>query len=131
VTGVSFGVLGALSGLIALLAGAFGTHALRGRLDPGMLQVFETAARYQMFHALALVAVWLAEGRARRGPLIVAGALFASGTLLFSGSLYVLSVTGVRAWGAVTPFGGLCLIAGWASLAIAITNRRSHRTGLV
>ena len=127
---MTFGVLGAASGLIAVLAGAFGTHALRGRLDPGMLLVFDTAVRYQMFHALALVAVWLAEGRGRHVPLVAAGALFASGTLLFSGSLYLLSLTGVRAWGVATPFGGVCLMAGWVSLAVAMARRR-HRAGLV
>lgn len=117
---MTYGVLGAVSGLIAVLAGAFGAHALRGRLDAPMLQVFETAARYQMFHALALVAVWLAGARAGRTPLAFAGALFVSGTLLFSGSLYALALTGVRAWGAVTPFGGMCLILGWLALAVAI-----------
>lgn len=117
---MTYGVLGALSGLIAVLAGAFGAHALRARLDAPMIQLFETAARYQMFHALALVAVWLAQARAARTPLAFAGGLFIAGTVLFSGSLYTLALTGVRAWGAVAPFGGMCLILGWLALAVAI-----------
>jgi uncharacterized membrane protein YgdD (TMEM256/DUF423 family) len=120
---VSYGVLGALSGLVAVLAGAFGAHALRGRLSPDLLQVFETSARYQMFHALALIGVWLARPRARPTPLATAGALFLAGTALFSGSLYALALTGVGAWGAVTPFGGACFLAGWVALAIALRDR--------
>lgn len=104
---------GAVSGLIGVAAGAFGAHALRGRLDPALLQVFETGARYHLFHALALLATGLAHHAAPRRGFVWAGALFALGTVTFSGSLYALALTAVRAWGAVTPFGGLLLLVGW------------------
>ena len=120
---MSFGTLGALSALIGVIAGAFGAHALRGRLTPELLQVFETGARYQLFHALALVLVGLAIERASRPALRRAGWLFVAGTVLFSGSLYALALSGVRAWGAVTPLGGLCFIAGWAALAWGLAKR--------
>ncbi len=111
------------------MAGAFGAHALRARLDPALLQVFETAARYQLFHGLALVATGLVAER-RAGRLVAAAAVcFVAGTLLFSGSLYALALSGTRAWGAVTPFGGLALIAGWLCLAAATWSRRP--TGLL
>jgi uncharacterized membrane protein YgdD (TMEM256/DUF423 family) len=109
---------GAVSGGLAVIAGAFGAHALRARLEPGLLLVFETGARYQMYHALALfAAAWLAD---RGAPVQAAwaGRLFIAGTILFSGSLYLLALTGVRAFGAITPFGGVAFIAGWAALAL-------------
>jgi uncharacterized membrane protein YgdD (TMEM256/DUF423 family) len=119
-----WGTVGALSGMIAVIAGAFGAHALRDHVEPRLLEVFETAARYQMFHALALmVAAWRA-GRGVRGPAMLAGWCFAGGTVLFSGSLYALALTGVRAFGAVTPLGGLALIAGWAALALSFMRSR-------
>jgi uncharacterized membrane protein YgdD (TMEM256/DUF423 family) len=116
-----FLALGALSGAISVAAGAFGAHALKARLAPDLLAVFETGARYQMFHALALVA---ASYAASRGPTAAGAAawsgwLFVAGTVLFSGSLYALALTGVRALGAVTPFGGVAFIAGWIALAAA------------
>lgn len=117
----AFACLGALSGFLAVGAGAFGAHALRERLAPDLLAVFETAARYQMYHALALLG---AAGAAARwpGPLPVwAGWLFAAGTVVFSGSLYALALTGARWLGAVTPLGGLALLAGWVCLALAPT----------
>lgn len=110
-------VLGAVSGFIAVAAGAFGAHGLKARLAPDLLAVFETGARYQMFHALALVLVGVLalrltpEARAS-GVLGAAGGLFVAGTLLFSGSLYLLALTGQRGLGAVTPLGGLCFLAG-------------------
>jgi uncharacterized membrane protein YgdD (TMEM256/DUF423 family) len=111
--------LGALFALAAVAAGAFGAHALRDRLTPERLAVFETAARYQMFHALGLVAVAWALTR-WPGPLPVwAGWLFATGTVLFSGSLYLLALTGTRWWGAVTPLGGAAFLAGWLCLALS------------
>lgn len=106
-------------------AGAFGAHALRTRLTPADLATFETAARYQMYHALALLAVgWLVErGHARA---VAAGWCFLAGTLLFSGSLYLLTLCGIRWMGAVTPLGGVAFIAGWVTLALA--GRTDRRT---
>ena len=115
VAGTFFG-LGALSALISVAAGAFGAHALRERLAPEMLVVFETGARYQMYHALGLLAVAWAAAR-WPGPAGAAGWLFIAGTVLFSGSLYLLVWTGVTTWGAVTPLGGLSFLAGWIALA--------------
>jgi len=114
-----FFLLGSLSALVGVAAGAFGAHALRARLAPDLLAVFETAARYQMYHALALLAVAWAVGR-WPGPLPAwAGWLFVAGTLLFSGSLYALALSGVRWLGAITPLGGVCFLAGWLCLALA------------
>ena len=112
-------VLGSISGFIAVAAGAFGAHALKGRLDPGRLETFETAARYEMFHALALLAAGLLAGRARSLPSAIAGWSFAAGTVLFSGSLYALALSGARWLGAITPFGGIALLIGWLALAVA------------
>jgi uncharacterized membrane protein YgdD (TMEM256/DUF423 family) len=109
--------IGALFGFIAVAAGAFGAHALQKRLAADLLAVFETGARYQMYHALALVLVGLCVARAPSSALNAAGWLFTAGVVLFSGSLYALALSGVRVLGVVTPFGGLCLLAGWALLA--------------
>jgi uncharacterized membrane protein YgdD (TMEM256/DUF423 family) len=114
----TFFVAGALSGLVSVAAGAFGAHALRVRLPPDLLAVFETAARYQMYHALALLAVAWAAGRWPGALVTWAGWLFIAGTLLFSGSLYALALTGARWLGAVTPLGGVCFLAGWLCLAL-------------
>ena len=115
-----FFVLASLSGLLAIGSGAFGAHALQSRLSPDLLQTFETAVRYQMYHALALLVVAVAYTRFSHVTLLgAAGWLFVAGTLLFSGSLYLLAVTGTRWLGAITPFGGLAFIAGWACLALA------------
>ena len=113
-------VLGAALGLAAVAAGAAGTHWLRGALDAADLRVFETAARFQMYHALALLAAGLLALRLRGRALAAAGALFALGTALFSGSLYALALSGVGAFGAVAPVGGVCLMAGWAALIAAV-----------
>ena len=114
--------LGALSAFIAVAAGAFGAHALRTRLSPELLAVFETGARYQMYHALALLGVAWAVTR-WPGPLLIwAGWLFALGTLLFSGSLYALALSGIRWLGAITPLGGVAFLAGWLCLALAVRN---------
>ena len=113
-----FFLLGALSAFVAVAAGAFGAHALRTRLDPSMLAVFETGARYQMYHALGLLAAAWALGR-WPGPWPArAGWLFVAGTLLFSGSLYALALSGVRWLGAITPLGGAAFLAGWICLAM-------------
>ena len=111
--------IGARLGLLGVAAGAFGAHALRDRLEPAQLQVFETAARYQLVHALALLFTGAHARTAPRAGAVAAGWLFLAGVAVFSGSLYTLALTGVRAWGAVTPVGGLCFMAGWLALARA------------
>jgi uncharacterized membrane protein YgdD (TMEM256/DUF423 family) len=111
---------GALSAAIAVSAGAFGAHALKARLEPDMLAVFEVGARYQMYHALGLVACAYALTRWPGALTSASGWLFVAGTLVFSGSLYALALTGTRWFGAITPLGGLALIAGWLCLAIAV-----------
>ena len=115
---VLFG-LGAASAFISVAAGAFGAHGLRARLAPDLLAAFETGARYQMYHALGLMAAAFALSR-WPGPWPVrAGWLFVAGTVLFSGSLYTLALTGIRWLGAVTPFGGVAFLAGWVCLLLA------------
>ncbi len=115
---VLFG-LGAASAFISVAAGAFGAHGLRARLSPDLLAAFETGARYQMYHALGLMAAAFALSR-WPGPWPVrAGWLFVAGTVLFSGSLYTLALTGIRWLGAITPFGGVAFLAGWVCLLLA------------
>jgi uncharacterized membrane protein YgdD (TMEM256/DUF423 family) len=114
-----FFALGALSSALGVAAGAFGAHALRGRLSPEMLSIFETGVRYHLGHALALLAVAWAATRWPGGAVNVAGWLFVAGTFLFSGSLYALSLTGIRVLGAITPLGGVAFIAGWLALTWA------------
>jgi uncharacterized membrane protein YgdD (TMEM256/DUF423 family) len=114
-----FLMIGAVSAAISVGAGAFGAHALKDRLEPRLLEVFETAARYQMYHALALLAVGAVINRWPSSWATSAGWLFLAGTLFFSGSLYTMAFTGVRALGAITPIGGVCFIAGWLCLAMA------------
>jgi uncharacterized membrane protein YgdD (TMEM256/DUF423 family) len=111
-----FFALGSASALIGVAAGAFGAHSLKGRLTPEMLEVFHTGARYQIYHALALLAVAWATTRWPGTQTTAAGWLFVVGTLLFSGSLYVLSLSGIRWLGAITPLGGVAFLAGWACL---------------
>jgi len=114
-----FLVLGSLSGLIAVAAGAFGAHTLRDRISADLLATFETGVRYQMYHALALLAVAWATTRWANSLTTVAGWLFVAGTLIFSGSLYALSLTGARWLGAITPLGGIAFMGGWLCLAVA------------
>jgi uncharacterized membrane protein YgdD (TMEM256/DUF423 family) len=112
-----FVVLGALSACIGVALGAFAAHGLKSRLGADLLATFEVGVRYQMFHALGLLAVAWAHTR-WPGPFIVAGGwLFVAGTLLFSASLYLLALSGARWLGPVTPFGGLAFLAGWLCLA--------------
>lgn len=115
----TFLALGSASALVAVAAGALGAHALKARLGPDLLAIFETGARYQMFHALGLLAVAWAATRFPGALVSAAGWLLAAGTVLFSGSLYLLALTGARWLGAVTPVGGLAFLAGWACLAWA------------
>lgn len=112
-------MLGAISAAISVAAGAFGAHALREKVEPRLLEVFETAARYQMYHALALFAVAWAASRAPGSLVSASGWLFVAGTVLFSGSLYAMTFTGIRGLGAITPLGGVCFLAGWICLLVA------------
>ena len=107
-------LIAAVNGFISVAAGAFGAHGLQGRLDPHALTVFETGARYQMYHALA---IGIAAVSSRNIATNIACASFLAGIILFSGSLYLLALTGVRAFGFVTPFGGLAFLLGWLALA--------------
>ena len=132
----TFLVLGSLSGLIGVAAGAFGSHALRAKLPPERQAQFDIAVRYQLWHALALFAVVFVStlrfpadtGRTEvlvaiqdpaGWPATLAGWLFVAGTVLFPGSLYALAITGNRRWGGIAPFGGTCFILGWAALVLA------------
>ncbi len=114
-----FLALGALSAAISVAAGAFGAHALKARLPPDLLAIFETGARYEMYHAIGLALAAWAASRSGGAAASWAGWLFVLGTVLFSGSLDALALSGVRALGAVTPFGGVAFIAGWIALAVA------------
>ena len=115
--------VGGLSGCLAVAAGAFGAHALRDRLSADLLDVFQTGASYQMYHALALLAVGILLPRFSIGGspwLNAAGWLFLAGTLLFSGSLYALALSGARWLGAITPLGGVAFLLGWLALAFGV-----------
>jgi uncharacterized membrane protein YgdD (TMEM256/DUF423 family) len=115
---------GAWMGALGVALGAFGAHGLKTRVSAEMVAIWETGARYHVLHALALLATaWACE----RWPGLFssgAGWLFLAGIVVFSGSLYALALTGVRAFGAITPIGGLCFIAGWLCLALAATRGR-------
>ena len=116
-----FLIASAVSGFLSVALGAFGAHALKDRLDEYHLKVFHTGVQYQFFHvfALALVAVLILR---QYHPLLKAsGYAFIIGTIIFSGSLYLLALTKVKLWGAVTPIGGLGFLIGWVLLAIALT----------
>lgn len=116
-----FALAGCISAFLGVAGGAFGAHLLRSRLSPDRVAVFETGIRYQMYHALALLAVaWAVTRWGPATPIRAAGWLFIGGTVVFSGSLYLLAVSGVRWIGAITPLGGLLLLAGWAALTAGL-----------
>ena len=116
----AFIALGSLSAFLGVALGAFAAHALKARWAAEVLATFEVGVRYQMYHALALIAVGFVHAR-WPGPLVAAaGWLFVAGTLLFCGSLYALAASGMRSLGAITPFGGLAFLAGWLGLAWAL-----------
>ena len=120
-----FVLFGSASAFIAVAAGAFGAHYLKARITPEHLTAFETAARYQMYHAIAL---FICASLTERGWRLAAraGWLFVTGTILFSGSLYLLALTGISRLGIITPFGGLAFLAGWLSLVICAWPRSSN-----
>jgi uncharacterized membrane protein YgdD (TMEM256/DUF423 family) len=111
--------LGSASAFLGVALGAFAAHGLKSRLTPDLLATFEVGVRYQMYHALALIALGLVHARMPSSAVVAAGWCFLGGTVVFSGSLYLLTFTGARWLGAVTPFGGLAFLAGWALLAWA------------
>lgn len=113
----TFVLAGAIFGFVGVALGAFGAHALQARLSPRDLATFEIGVRYQMYHALALLLVGWAATRWPGGGTTVAGWAFLIGVVVFSGSLYVLVLTGNRWLGAITPFGGVAFLVGWAALA--------------
>jgi uncharacterized membrane protein YgdD (TMEM256/DUF423 family) len=115
----TFLLLGAVAAFLAVALGAFGAHGLRARLSPEMMAVFQTGVQYHMYHALALILVSGIMGRMSGWLIQSAGWCFAAGIVFFSGSLYLLAVTGVTTLGAVTPIGGLLFLIGWALLAFA------------
>ena len=116
-----FLAIAAIFGGLSVAAGAFATHALKERLSERSLEIFETAARYQMYHALALlfVALLLMQEKISQSTLVAAGWSFIIGIFFFSGSLYVLSLTNIKVLGAIAPLGGAAFIVGWLAIAIA------------
>ena len=109
--------IGAALGFLGVALGAFGAHALREKLSPAALQIWNTAVLYHLLHAVALLALGLYARNAGADVRTAAG-FFTAGILIFSGSLYALALSGIKPLGAITPLGGLCLLAGWAWLAV-------------
>lgn len=118
----NFLLLAAITAALAVLLDAFGAHGLRNQLDPGMLSVYHTAVEYHLYHALGLAVIAFAIDRFPLSSLIrSAGWLMLAGMVLFSGSLYALSLSGIGGLGAITPFGGLAFIASWTVLALGVS----------
>ncbi|MEK6562825.1 MAG: DUF423 domain-containing protein [Candidatus Binatota bacterium] len=115
-----FFIAGSISAFLGVALGAFAAHGLKTKLPTEMFNIFEVGVRYHMYHALALLAVGWASTRWPGGSIVAAGWLFLAGTIIFSGSLYLLSLTGLRWLGAITPIGGLAFLLGWLLLAWGI-----------
>jgi uncharacterized membrane protein YgdD (TMEM256/DUF423 family) len=116
-----FVAIGAINALLAVVLGAFGAHGLEGKLSPDMLEVFETGVKYHFYHALGLIAVGLISIHLPDSSLLEAsGWLMLAGIVLFSGSLYALSTSGINWLGAITPFGGIAFIVAWLLIVIAV-----------
>lgn len=121
-----FVALGSLNALLAVALGAFGAHGLKDRLSEDMLDVYQTGVHYHTIHALGLILIGLLAERLHEAVKVKwAGRLLFAGIVLFSGSLYVLSLSGVKLWGIVTPFGGVAFLAGWVLLGMAAWNERT------
>lgn len=117
--------LGAALALVGVALGAFGAHGLRGRVSPDLLAVYQIGVQYHQFHALALLLAGLLADRGLRAKAVPG--LFVAGIVLFSGSLYLMALTGLRGLGAITPLGGICFLSGWASLAAAAFRAEKER----
>jgi uncharacterized membrane protein YgdD (TMEM256/DUF423 family) len=130
-------VCGAMLGALAVACGAFGAHGLESHLkkdgsygpdDVRLIEVWETAARYQMYHALALLAVGLVGVRRRSRAVFVAGAAMTLGTIIFSGCLYALVLSGQKWLGGIVPIGGALMIVGWIALTVAVSRLRAEQS---
>lgn len=120
-----FFIAGSISAFLGVALGAFAAHGLKTRLSPEMFNIFEVGVRYHMYHALALLAVaWASSRWPGTSITIIAGWLFLAGIVIFSGSLYLLSLTGLRWLGAITPIGGFAFLIGWLLLAWGIYQAR-------
>ncbi len=115
-----FFAAGSISAFLAVALGAFAAHGLKGRLSPDMLVTFEIGVRYHMYHSLALIAAAWASSHWPQSSAGAAGWFFLAGILIFSGSLYILTITGLRWLGAITPIGGVAFLIGWLLLAWAV-----------
>ena len=115
-----FLMLGSISGALAVMIGAFGAHGLKEKLTEEMLAIYKTGVEYHFYHTFALLAVGLVALHCKSGLLTASGWSMVAGIILFSGSLYALSISGIRVLGAITPIGGLCFIAGWVLLAVTL-----------
>lgn len=118
-----FFLSGSIFGFLTVLLGAFGAHALKKTLSPDMLLIFETGVRYQTYHAFALLAAAWAVTAFNPVFISRAGYCFIGGIIIFSGSLYILALSGIRAWGAVTPIGGLLFLTGWLFMILAAVKK--------
>lgn len=118
----AFLIAASISGFLAVAIGAFGAHALKSHFnaEPNLREIFETGSRYHFYHTIVLLFVAVLAERYSGTFLTVSGSLFIAGIILFSGSLYILAISGVKTWGAVTPIGGVAFLGGWACLAGAI-----------
>jgi len=117
-------IVAALSGALAVMLGAFGAHGLKKVIIPDMLEVFKTGVQYQFYHTFALLAVGLFMQTGKSKALKWAGYLFIAGIVLFSGSLYVLAISGIKMLGAITPVGGVAFIAGWIAFAMHFRKKK-------
>ena len=118
-----FVLLGALNGFLSVALGAFGAHVLEGRIDPGYIDTWQTAVRYEMFHAAGLLVIGLLMEKLRDHKWLKwSGWLMFAGIIIFSGSLYVLCGTGIKVFGAITPIGGVLFLAAWVLLMVAAKN---------
>lgn len=124
-----FAIIGSILALLGVAIGAFGAHGLEDKISEDMLANYQTGAQYQMYHALGLLLIGLIADKLSSSKLIrAAGWLLTVGVVIFSGSLYILSISGNKTFGAITPIGGVCFIIGWACLAIAIWKQAKPST---